>query len=173
MYSQPSNCSPHTLALDHHLASTDFLQRVCLVEIGEGHNKRLWPALRYKSHSELITSDDDLEGHALLQLSLDPGVGRQGGIIAGHTKLKRIMGKVFLHGRHEETQVAYLFGRSKMKRSLVSLNDESTVETFPLHTLGCKAEYKDDIEWKRAYEAARKRANEAGRIAASPINLRS
>ncbi|KAL7524774.1 hypothetical protein ACHAWF_001084, partial [Thalassiosira exigua] len=103
-----------TSAVDARLAKADFFERICLVEVEEG--KRLWPALRFASMSELQEAAEEM------------------GLPA--PELARAQRKWLFQGTSWDGDeqggggIAYLLGRGELKRSLVALNDASRVEDF-------------------------------------------
>lgn len=132
--------SSETSALDIYLAATNFLERICLVEVGnEGGSKKLWPALRYASIAELQeAAQKDLKDHV------------------SESSLESLQRKLCRHGgRYIEKEVAYLIGRGKFKRSLASLAEGANgVQSFALCAHRLRTQYKDDAEWKKSYDAA-------------------
>ena len=126
--------STETSAMDDNLAATDFLMKICLVKMGGDMGDKLWPALRYDSIGALQNAvKNDLN--------------------IPTADLARLQGKILMKGPNSGSLgIAYLLGRSKVKRSLVALTDEDMVLDFysEIDAIKVKDEYNNDAEFQKS-----------------------
>ena len=121
--------------MDDNLAATDFLLKICLVKMGGDMGDKLWPSLRYDSIGALQNAvKNDLN--------------------IPTADLARLQGKILTKGHDGNLGIAYLIGRSKVKRSLAALTDEDMVLDFysEIDAIKVKDEYNNDAEFQRHYQ---------------------
>ena len=133
----PSVNVAETNVFDHKLARDDFISRVCLVklrgrDVDGNADTKLWPAIRYSSHTELFDA-----------VKKDVGMGPVLKIAGHFSEQQKRKGSIFV----------YLIGMQTIEESFITVSEDMVVSMSDIIDDLC---HKEEYKYNQKFQAALK-----------------